>query len=1224
MNDIGKPTSVAICSIVCALFGAGHARADVTMIVAGQAVEMDTGRPAIGAKIAMIAVDGPHGARHVTTTSADRGLFDLVLQTPARSAGPVVLTCRAPARCRARAVPLSNADARVRSATLSEPVTVRSTVIAASSATEQLAVWHISAIVEVAVLARVTGVRPTDDIDEQMRQHSTAVLHRWRGRLSSARSSRLLDAVRREVAGGACRDVPGVDEQLMALARHLDARRGATDSARVPAARPSETAARGTAEDLARPVPLADGMPPLLRPISPKQLSLPAVDGPSVPGPMGDERPVGRPKTRVIEDLSVDEADEIIVLTGSAIRRPTPHDLLPVAIFDRQDLKASGVASVGEFLQDLPMQYNGSNRQFNARGDGATRVDLRGLGSERTLVLINNRRYLPGGNGSKTSVDLNEVPMDLVERLEVLSGGASAVHGSGAMSGVVNVVMRTDVQGVEASGYLGSTGDGDGTVVDVSAIAGVSDARHRGTISVNFYQQSPIAAFDRDFSRFDRDFSWDESLEGGTERWLPSGSSATPAGLLVDYGEDVGNEAWLEVSNGSCPSGLCRMDTMTDFAFPFENDLGDLYNHQEPTYLLTPFQRLQLSGTGSRQLNRHARAFAEVIFNRQMSAHQFAATPLFTLSEGIAVDPDNGYNPYGRTFIDIRRRAVELGPRRAEARGYTLRTVLGLEGQIPATIPVVGHWSWLVDGSFGYTSRDIEYRGYISRDHLAQGLGPSYIDGGGTHRCGTVEQPGDPACVPVNLFGGAGSITGNMASYLLAPVSRSGVLQQKLFSLHTEGQLLKTPWDGDVRLAMGAEARTLSRRDRPDALSQSGDVIGLSVQPAEGSFSTQAVYGELSTVPIIDRPGARWLEVSGAVRLARSSQFHRSRTWKLGSAWRPVRALTVRGVYSANERVPDMDELYAAERETLEQLQDPCSTFNNPNPTQQQNCAADGVPSDLVDTRTQLAVRTGGARRILAAERAHTLDLRLIVEPPMLDGLRLTVGFFALGITQTLATPGSNVILARCYNRAIPDPDACAAIQRNPMTGQIEAIYNTTTNTTRDTETSGVDLAVEYRHRTRFGQFRHQLLGTRLHSFRILDEEYEVAGVGVYDLGMFPRWKFNLGSRWNWRHLGAGVNLRYIGSLQECQDNDCRQGEEFDELTNPPPFSREVAASITADVHAHVALEHQLGTTVLTFGMNNIMNSSYVAIANGVLADSDAATYDFAGRLAYVRLTQKF
>lgn len=484
-----------------------------------------------------------------------------------------------------------------------------------------------------------------------------------------------------------------------------------------------------------------------------------------------------------------------------------------MTVIARELLEAMGGASLGEALQQLPWQSNAINTQFNNGGDGTTRIALRGLGAARTLVLINGRRHVHGGRGGNESVDLNAIPLALVERVEIMRG-PTTVHGSGAIGGVVNIVTR-DVEGVEAALFTGSTADGLGVAYDLSMAMGQRFERGHVVAVAGYYDQEAISAGARDFSRDDRFYDWE------TGEVTSRGSTAVPEGYIRDHGEDVGNEAWnslVTAANGARVFFNAPGTGWRPFRGTGNSDEGDYYNDQPENYLVTPQRRYHAFAAGDYQLGNHVRAFFEASYLNRRSEQRLAPTPLVTASEGITVSADNAYNPFDRDFIDVHRRMVEAGPRRFLQDVDTMRLVAGLGGALPADLGTLGTWGWELAYGYGATESTDRALGGLRRDRLAAALGPSFTDAGGNARCGTPDAPGDPACVPLDLFGGAGSITPEMLGYVGHNAVGQGFTRQHVLTLRAGGDLARAPSGAGAALRIGLEYRDESGGRTPDPL----------------------------------------------------------------------------------------------------------------------------------------------------------------------------------------------------------------------------------------------------------------------------------------------------------------------------------------------------------------------------------------------------------------------
>lgn len=997
-----------------------------------------------------------------------------------------------------------------------------------------------------------------------------------------------------------------------------------------PDSQPAEAPAADAQPAPADPAPAPAAQPPAV-PTAPPAVPAPA-PAPE-PAPVAD--PVADPAlddevTLGGEAVQDDEDGEVIVVTGSAIRRKIADTVAPVAVLDRAEIDASGLVSVGDILQNLPAQSNGINVQFNNGGTGATRISLRGLGAGRTLVLVNGRRHVPGGTGANSSVDLNSIPTAVIERVEVLKDGASAVYGSDAIGGVVNIITRTDFTGTEASAYTGSTGDGLGTIYDLSVTAGHSTDKGSIMFAAGYYRQNDIFAGEREYSRSDKFFDWE------TGDVLTSGSSAVPQGYIRDRLGLEGNDLWQQVINGACEGGICFNDPNAgwrDFntGGNFDVGEGDFYNYQPDNYLVTPQQRYNVFSTGNYDLGQNATAYFEASYTNRQSDQKLAPTPLFIISEGISVSEDNIYNPFGRDFIDVRRRIVEASNRNFFQDVDTFRTVVGLKGQAPKSIPILrdNGWNWDLSYNYGRTEGTDVNEGRFVRSRVEAALGPSFVDASGNFQCGSADAP-VAGCVPLNLFGGPGTITQEMLDYISYTGTARGFTEQQSVLVNANGKLLDTPWNGDVRLAVGAEYRDQSGGFQPDPITESGDTTGNKGESTSGEYDVREAFGELSVVPVVGMPGAEWVELTAAARVFDYNTFGSDYTWKAGALWRPHKSVAVRGTFSTAFRAPSIGALFSGQEDAFPSVTDPCDiSQGDRSPTENTNCMADGIDDGYTDDRTQIKSRVGG-NPDLQPETANIFTSGVVFEPPMVKGLTFTLDYFNIDINEAIQPRGASVILSQCYSEGTGDDrdlGACDAIIRD-ASGFITEINDTTSNIGGST-TAGIDFNVRYDHSTPVGRFRHNFEGTWLQKY---DEEQPdgtiLTGKGYYDLGAFPEWKVNLSSIWGYKQFGAGVNMRYIGSFQECEDDDCNtvlSDESLDALEpGDEPNVRDVDANFTADIFAKYSLKSSAGQSTFSVGVNNVADTAPSVIFNGFLATSDAATYDFLGRFFYARFVQQF
>lgn len=961
-------------------------------------------------------------------------------------------------------------------------------------------------------------------------------------------------------------------------------------------------------------------------------LSVPAPEAPPAPPPEAIVAPVVNQPTDSgkVEDLYI---------TGSAVRRVDLVTPAPVKVITREEIDASGLVSVGEILQNLPIQANAVNTQVNNSGDGSTRVDLRGIGTARTLVLLNGRRMVPGGLGANDSVDLNSIPAEIIESIQILKDGASAYYGSDAIAGVVNIITRKDYAGTESNFYVGTSKNG-GFTYQLGATAGEVTEKGSFLLHFNYFKQQDILAGQRQYAKEDLDYDWEKDTKATVSCAVdpnvdgcasPAGSTRVPEGLIIDRGEDPnGNAAWQRIVAADTDEAGIYFNDPEDGWRVFQDtgnsdtNTGDFYNFAPENYLLTPNERLSFYGQGDYQIFRHVKAYFEALYTGRRSEQLLAPEPLDLNGYGLTLSAQSVYNPFGRDFIDVRRRLVEAGSRTFDQSINTYRAVVGLNGDFPEDLGVLSRFTWDANFVYGITEGTNIAGGSLNVPRLQNAIGPSFIDGAGVATCGTPDAPID-GCVPLNLFGGAGTITPEMLKYLQYRGVAQGFSDQRILSLQMSGEIFDL-MNNPVSLGFGYQNRAESGASLPDPLTASGDTTGNAEEPVEGNYLENAGFAELN-VPIgLDVVGAKMIELTGQLRVSDYDTFGTDTSWKVGARWVVIDSLTLRGTYSRAYRAPNVSELYSGQAESFESVTDPCDTSEwdpaepgaPPNPQDVRNvnatdqCRRDGVPDDYRDLNSQQRAIFGG-NPDLQAETANVATAGLVITPKInkwTDNLSLTADYFNIAIKNGIQAIGTSVILNQCYNQPEGERQYCDKITRNQQ-GVIDQITDVQVNI-GGTNTSGLDLALLYALPTDYGRFRMNLEGT----FTFVYEEVQadgkiINGKGVYDLEtVFPDLKLNFGLGWNKDGFMAGYNLRYIGGIEECEGQDCSE--------EAMAKRRDVAANVTMDLYAGYAFQNPLGLSSLSVGINNLLDQDPPFIDAGFASNTDVNNYDLLGRYFYL------
>jgi outer membrane receptor protein involved in Fe transport len=988
---------------------------------------------------------------------------------------------------------------------------------------------------------------------------------------------------------------------------------------------PANADAAQPADPQPAPPPAAPAADPAAAP-EPAPVPEPAAAPAAEPAPAAPQAPAAAPAASVTAQQTPDLTDEelaklseqsakeeIITVTGSTIERKTLTTPAPLTMLNREDLTAAGRATVGDILQKLPEQSNAINAQSNNGGDGSTRISIRGLGANRTLTLVNGRRFVAGGSGANTSVDLNAIPLAMIDRVEVLKDGASAVYGSDAIGGVVNIITRTDFTGTEVALYTGGAGHGDGFTYDGSFVTGYSSQDKKGNIvfSAGIQNQDPVMAGDRSFSNRLRSWDFTKHVETtGNITTAPSGFLNAKAGIANPAGGKP-------VPQNICGAGVdsCTSDGMGGFR-PFTD--ADLYNPQPDNYLFTPATRYNVYSAGTYKLAPAASTFFEASYLNRTSDQLLAPTPFVSAA---TISKDSMYNPIHLDVLDYQRRLAEFGDRQFFENVDTFRIVGGFQGAVPEDVPVVGNWKWEASYNYGRNGALNRNTGNLIKSRLAQSLGPSMRDASGNPICVRTANMAStviPGCVPINILGSAGSIDPASASWLTFTGVSGGFNQQQIALAQGHGKLMDLPNHGDISMAVGTDYRIESGGTNPDPLTATGDTTGNATQPTSGKYHVAEGFAELSVVPISGEKYAEWVELSLAARGFHYSTFGNGITWKTGALFRTVNGVAVRGTYSTAFRAPSIPDLYQGTADSFPTNLDPCNTaggMTTLSPTAAEKCMAQGVPVSSGPTYADKQQRTVvGGNSKLTAETAKTLTAGLVFEPPQVKGLSLTADYWSIDINNAIQALPASVVLSNCYVQGL---DAfCGQIHRNPaLNYKIDFINNTTQNV-GGTKTSGLDLAAAFdRSFVGAGRFRQGVEAQYLFKYNVDNTVQILHYRGNYDLGVFPKYKGNLNEQWSHPSgLGAGFNVQYIGSFEECQNKDCNHDQP----------SRKVDAWAKLDLFGSYTMKSRAGRTQIGVGVNNVMNTNPAVIYAGFAGTSDSGTYDYMGRFVYMRLAQLF
>ena len=932
---------------------------------------------------------------------------------------------------------------------------------------------------------------------------------------------------------------------------------------------------------------------------------------------------------------------ERVEVTGSRIRQTEKVTSQPVAIITRAQIDQSGATSIGDFLQDLTSSGKALNAKFNSSGNfgypangggigaGSAQVDLRNLGSNRVLVLVDGIRWVneSSASGVSGSADLNTIPMAIVDRIEVLEDGASAIYGSDAIAGVINIITRKHFDGALVHTKYGSYGHGgDHTEADITL--GGSGEKFTGLFSAAYVDSKGISSSE-----------WDQAgAEPVPGAGIGSGSSATPQGRFTfcdprittagtpGFCDAAGND-WFDITlnNGTTAPNYNGGDP-TGAGGTYHNWVGsqDRFNFAPYNLLLTPSKRKSIFASTTYDINDAVSLHAKALYNNRQSTNQAAPEPIFVgpfagtggLADTIVISANNPYNPFGidlnpaTNFGWITKRPLEVGPRIFSQDVDTWYVNMGLDGAFGED----RSYNWNVDYVHSENKAEQTFRNGFNIGKIKLALGDPTV-------CAA-----SPGCVPLDLFGGQGRpMTQDMLDYILTDQHDSSKQTLDLVTANVTGDL----WQMGERhagFAVGFEHRRYQGDFNPDPLRQTGESQDSFAAPISASYHVNEAYAEL-LVPWLDT-----FSTDFALRHSEYSTFGGATTGKIGMRWQPIQDLVLRGTYSEGFRAPNLGELYGLTQFGAT-LVDPCGPTGNPvvntadgiSPGLEANCVAAGVPNGFEQANTQITTFTGGNPN-LDPEKSKNYNLGAVWAPSFASDwssrLDFEFDYFHYKITDAIQAPDTQALLNGCYAGTITGT-ACSGFTRgaggnlNPPTDFLANLGTITT--------SGIDFKANWAGQMQsWGQLSASLQSTHTIGYEAVDVDgnktQRAVGVEVDDSSI-PDWQTNVTAGWKLNDWNVDWTVRYISAVDEF----CRNAATTPATGCPTGAgTHELGSTWYNDVQA--GWNNAFGATGLrlTVGVNNLFEEKAPVCVTCSLNGYDAGTYDLPWRFWYVDLQYKF
>lgn len=954
---------------------------------------------------------------------------------------------------------------------------------------------------------------------------------------------------------------------------------------------------------------------------------------------------------------------DVIVVTGSRIASKNLESASPLQLVDAAAIRSTGAANLQDVLLQNPVfgtpSISRTNSNFSTSGAGLATVDLRNLGTSRTLVLVNGRRFVSGSPNDQ-AVDLNSIPTTFIERVEILTGGASSIYGSDAVAGVVNLIYRKNFAGIEAGAQYGLSQQGDSISKQLNLTIGANTGDNRGNVMayVGYSKEGAVFSRDRDRSAVDQ-FSTGAGVTGDPvdfftptrpffSSFAPQGRFFGPGGRTLGTFDANGNFITGFSTNGTATraaNGFNRSAFRT-IAIPVERyliatranyEISPAFNvFLEGTFakshtktVLEPFP---VSSAGTNGIFQGSGGFFP-IQQRQLDAAGNQTGPIvnnpFVPAALLALATD--VNGDGLKDISFTRRLTDIANRGNVADRTTYRIVAGIDGEIAPGV------RYDVYANYGRTDDNQTGTGQVNLSNFRSALVVTR-NAAGQLVCADLQARAQ-GCVPANVFG-ANTLSPAASAYVRADSNRQAFADQIQTGANISASLFDPFHAGDIGVAGGVEYRKERSAAAFDALSQAGLNGGNAIPNTSGTFNVKEAYIE-GRIPLITDSFIKRLELQGAFRASKYSTIGRVYSWNYGGEFAPVKGVTFRVVKARATRAPNVSELFQGASQTFPTgLNDPCFTPTPVTATStgavSVNCrAAVGVNANIAanggafflnqpDIQGVSGFDTGN--RNLKEERADTLTFGAVINPTQINFLRnasLTVDYFRTRIKGAIVSTPRQFILDQCYKQG--DPAFCQFITRRATfegansPGSLQFVNSGATNS-GGVYTSGIDFTAAYNFRfMRDARVNLGITYTRLLKGYVIptpggDKDLFAGEVGASKDRFLATAGVSVG-KLEIQYRGSYIGKAYL-------DDQFLSG--FD-LPAYDPLGK-VKAKFYSDLQVKVKFLKQFEAYV---GGNNIFNVSPPPLISGLPgnvtgAETDSGTYDAIGRRVYAGVRVRF
>ncbi|GAA4488558.1 TonB-dependent receptor plug domain-containing protein [Gluconacetobacter asukensis] len=869
--------------------------------------------------------------------------------------------------------------------------------------------------------------------------------------------------------------------------------------------------------------------------------------------------------------------DESILVTGSALSQRADSNANPVQTITAKDIQSTSATTLGDYLLRLPsISASGTNNTNTNGGLGMSCSDIRNLGQNRVLVLVDGKRQVPTfGNGSQC-VDMNSIPMDMVESVEILKDGGSELYGADAVAGVINIKLRHNTTKGNITIRGGITDKGDGQMGLLSGYKGFDFDHGRGNITVfgSYMTQSGIRQKNRDWSAT----PWNSDPAIGENAAV--GSSIPMNTRVID---PSGNFDLVSNGTGGGANGFHNFST------------SDRYNFASEQMLTNSLQQGVLAGDAHYELNEHVDFYSSVRYTHKDAMNTLAGNPMTgasypsTLETSVVLPAGNPYNIWGQD-VDLYKRFSDIGPRKYEEAFDTWQYIGGAKGRI------VGDWHYDVSMTYGESLAKLSTENMENYAHYLDELGSQQVDPADPNSA-VVYNPSicksSAGCVLVNPFQ---AYSGQAANYLrYTQVDHSAYYMRDFNARVHNNRLAKLPWQGGGHLgvAMGLEHRSEQASYKPDPLAVNGDLGGGATYTGGGYDVTEA-YIESNLLLLRNVPFAHDLTIDGQGRWSHYNTFGDAYNWKASINYAPISDIRFRATLGTSFRAPTLTELYSGHQIGYNSGNDPCaqaSSYGSYSAAVVAKCASQGInTATFVNANSSQIPTLGGGNSALKPEEGRTYTFGTVITPRWIPNLTASVEYWHYTVKNTILQVPVQFIVDECYTGV--GPSYCNLVSQRSSAGQLTQVNDTYENA-GGLRTNGIDFDLSYRFRlTKHDSLMLNNNFQQIVGYLQQNEPggtwYNYAGRLLYQNGYgFPRVRDYATATWSHDRFSLTYMMSYTGGMKFNDGSNDLSCKVYAYCKVPGVFSHDVTIS------------YNLPDWQIELGVNNILDKKPPFVPDG-------------------------